>query len=666
MRAKWRRGVLGLGLSGVVVALTLVIVGAATGYDGSASKVDEGVSGNPSCPAGTADAGSLKIDGSQLQPGDFGGRIRITARGGDPDAVSWQLIDNSVRVMAVIVKGGDLANIYYYDGSVTSDSGLTPPLNNGGQAPQISHVEFCFDPKQGPTPTLTVEKSASGTSTIQHSWAIDKQVKVAGAADATYGDNASLNLPDGGNGSFTWKVTVTHSQTQTYAVTGKITLKNSGGVAVTGVDVSDSLPGAAIDCGGGQSTGITVPANGSVDCSYSVVPGSQVANNTATATWGSGSSASATATIQWAAPTDVGVPASVKDDGQINQSLGLGDLTNGSWTKTYDERWTCSGDKASPNAGRTNTATVTWNGGEDSDSASVQVGCGSTPPPPADVCPNIDGNQASIPAGMVKDAQGNCVTPPPPPPSGNTDEHMDVQVTKGATPQVQLVNGQADIAYTVLVRNNGPNQAHNVVLSDAAPSGVTFLAVTQQPVNGSCSITGGALLQCSLGTLGPGVERVIGISARVTQTGTYTNCATATGDGKDTNGANNRACASTLVTAPVTPPTPTSKPKPTPKPKPKPEACRVLKVTPALVKANGKNQIVLAKVTQSKTPVAGVAVRFTAVGLHKVVKTNRRGVARIGVKPGKAGIMLVKITSVKACNTARIGVVGVFEPPVTG
>ena len=99
--------------------------------------------------------------------------------------------------MAVIVKGGDLANIYYYDAtgrSTTPTTGLTPPLNDGGQHPQISHVEFCFDPKEGPTPTLTVQKDAAGTSKIQHSWAIDKQVKVAGASDATYGDNASLNL----------------------------------------------------------------------------------------------------------------------------------------------------------------------------------------------------------------------------------------------------------------------------------------------------------------------------------------------------------------------------------------------------------------------------------------------------------------------------------------
>jgi hypothetical protein len=35
------------------------------------------------------------------------------------------------------------------------------------------------------------------------------------------------------------------------------------------------------------------------------------------------------------------------------------------------------------------------------------------PPPQTDVCPNIEGNQEEIPAGMVKDAQGNCVTPTP-------------------------------------------------------------------------------------------------------------------------------------------------------------------------------------------------------------------------------------------------------------
>lgn len=40
------------------------------------------------------------------------------------------------------------------------------------------------------------------------------------------------------------------------------------------------------------------------------------------------------------------------------------------------------------------------------------------PPPPVDVCPNIPGNQGSVPSGLIKDSNGNCVEPPtePPPP----------------------------------------------------------------------------------------------------------------------------------------------------------------------------------------------------------------------------------------------------------
>ena len=68
--------------------------------------------------------GSTKIDGTELVAGYNDGRISITCRGGDPDAFDWSASwTDSVEVMAVIVKGGDLANIYYYDGSVRSDSG---------------------------------------------------------------------------------------------------------------------------------------------------------------------------------------------------------------------------------------------------------------------------------------------------------------------------------------------------------------------------------------------------------------------------------------------------------------------------------------------------------------------------------------------------------------
>ena len=36
------------------------------------------------------------------------------------------------------------------------------------------------------------------------------------------------------------------------------------------------------------------------------------------------------------------------------------------------------------------------------------------------------------------------------------------------------------------------------------------------------------------------------------------------------------------------------------------------------------------------------------------------------LKPSKPGIIRVAIQGAKACNTQRIGVVGVYEPPVTG
>ena len=203
-----RRVALVAGLVGLVGALTLVIAGAATaeqGYDGPARQVFQ--DGNPTCPDGTADAGSTSIDGSQLQAGYTDGRITITRRGevNGIDSFDWVIADHSVDVMAVIVKGGDGAYIYFYDalGGSWGDNNLAPPLNNGGQAPQISHAVFCYDPKEAPNPELKVEKSASGTSQITHSWAVDKQVKPAGSADSAYGDNTVLNLPDGASGTAT-------------------------------------------------------------------------------------------------------------------------------------------------------------------------------------------------------------------------------------------------------------------------------------------------------------------------------------------------------------------------------------------------------------------------------------------------------------------------------
>jgi len=40
----------------------------------------------------------------------------------------------------------------------------------------------------------------------------------------------------------------------------------------------------------------------------------------------------------------------------------------------------------------------------------IEKGCGEEPPP-VDECPNLDGDQATVPDGLVKDANGDCVPP---------------------------------------------------------------------------------------------------------------------------------------------------------------------------------------------------------------------------------------------------------------
>ncbi|MDH4178825.1 MAG: hypothetical protein OEV72_14750, partial [Thermoleophilia bacterium] len=119
----------------------------------------------------------------------------------------------------------------------------------------------------------------------------------------------------------------------------------------------------------------------------------------------------------------------------------------------------------------------------------------------------------------------------------------------------------------------------------------------------------------------------------------------------------------------ATPPTSKPKPKPkvTPKAKPKKvDLCRTIRVTPKMVKANGRAQTLVVTVVQGKKPAKGVKVRIKGPGIKKAVVTNAKGKVRVRLTPRTSGIVMLTIVNAKPCNTQRIGVVGVFEPPVTG
>jgi hypothetical protein len=155
---------------------------------------------------------------------------------------------------------------------------------------------------------------------------------------------------------------------------------------------------------------------------------------------------------------------------------------------------------------------------------------------------------------------------------------------------------------------------------------------------------------------------MIAITGRATTVGSHTNTATVTGSGgRETNPADNVDSAVTIVPAPLRPPTVT------PKPKPAPAVCLSLTVTPKMVKADGKPDRVIAKVRAASKAMKGATVLLRGGGIRKSERTNGKGVAVITINPQKPGLITITtIDEQKSCGAKRIGVVGVFLPPLTG
>jgi len=237
-----------------------------------------------------------------------------------------------------------------------------------------------------------------------------------------------------------------------------------------------------------------------------------------------------------------------------------------------------------------------------------------------------------------------------------TERLIDLVIVKDATSPTPL-NGTVD--YTLTVTNRGPDTATNVQVADPAPAGITYLSANSS--QGSCSVSS-SLVACNIGTLAAGQSVTIHVTGKATTVGSHTNTATVTGSGgKETNPADNVDSAVTVVPAPIKPPTP----KP---PKLSPEVCLALTVSPKMIKADGKPDKVSVTVTAGSKRVKGVLVVVRGAGVNKTARTNGRGVATLKINPKKAGLITVSVaeSNAKLCGPKRIGVVGVFLPPLTG
>ena len=124
----------------------------------------------------------------------------------------------------------------------------------------------------------------------------------------------------------------------------------------------------------------------------------------------------------------------------------------------------------------------------------------------------------------------------------------DVQVTNAAP---QGVTSGANLAYTITAANNGPDTASGVTVSDAVPSGSTFVSVSTSA--GACKspvVGGTGTVSCSLGGLAASGTATVTLTVKITAAkGTIiTDSARIKTATFDQNTANNASSAKTKVT----------------------------------------------------------------------------------------------------------------------
>jgi uncharacterized repeat protein (TIGR01451 family) len=123
------------------------------------------------------------------------------------------------------------------------------------------------------------------------------------------------------------------------------------------------------------------------------------------------------------------------------------------------------------------------------------------------------------------------------PQSGGAD--VSVAMTDAPSPVTQ----GAQLTYTITVTNNGPLTATAVTMTDALPTGATFVSAAASV--GTC--TGTTTVTCALGTMNSAATATITLVVTATTAGTLTNTASVTSTTPDPNALNNSFTTTTTV-----------------------------------------------------------------------------------------------------------------------
>ncbi|MFC4820186.1 DUF6923 family protein [Dokdonella ginsengisoli] len=341
-------------------------------------------------------------------------------------------------------------------------------------------------------------------------------------------------------------------------VTYTLTVTNHGPNDATGVEITDNLPA-------GVSFASAVPSQGSYDSGSGVWIVGALAN---------GASATLTITVHVDQAGPITNTATVTHQDQFDPNPtnnSSGTTING---QSADLAVTKTVDNAAPTVGEQVTFTITIHNNGPSDATNVVL----TDQLPATLSfVSAAPSQGSYdPAGglwtigtltaagptstatltitaTVVDAGATTNTAtvtgadqPDPNPANNSDSASlngnplaDLLVTKSGP---ATVTPGDDVVYTIVVTNQGPSEATNVVVADATPAGLVFVSNA-----GACTTA----YPCSIGTLANGASATItttySVPANYSGANPIVNTATVSSDTPDPDPTNNQGSAQTGV-----------------------------------------------------------------------------------------------------------------------